>query len=683
MFMKAGNKIIALVAAALAGIAAYTTTYAQGVPIIHPPAQFESLKGVIVPLPTNLADFVKNKPMAIRLGKALFWDMSIGGDGKTSCASCHFHAGADNRSVNQLSPGLNGPNPTVYNPTQTGAGGPNYLLVRQDFPFHVLADPLDRNSAILFDTDDVTSSQGVFPGEFNAVAPVVANAQADNCQNIVDTRFNVGGHSTRRVEPRNTPTTINAVFNYRNFWDGRANNVFNGVNPFGFRDTNAGVYVAATTAATPVKTAISMLNASTASQAVGPPLSGFEMSCASKTFPFLAQRILGRRGLMGQNVDKTDSVLGVDRYPTATGVGTGIKSTYLTMLQAAFVNKYWQSTVPVVIGGVSFKQREANFALFFGLAIMMYESTLVSDDAPLDRMLTGTDPNALTSEELLGMAVFAGKGKCIACHHGPELTAAGTPLRAAAEEHGLVERMLMAENAVAHYDSGFYNIGVRPTIEDLGVGGQDPFGNPLSFTRQYQNAGIPDNGVNIQPDRFQVNPCTFSVDPCVKSTPANFREAVDGSFKVPTLRNVELTGPYFHNGSRSTLEQVVEFYNRGGDSRSVDPNSDTTGLGNNPSNKDADITELLLTVEEKSALAAFLKRPLTDDRVRCDKAPFDHPELRIPDGHSGDNIWTDLDPLTGNSLDYVRTIFATGAAGHCATPLVPFDWTLRDRPGTQ
>ena len=39
------------------------------------------------------------------LGKALFWDSSVGGDGQ-ACASCHFNAGADPRIVNQLNPGL-------------------------------------------------------------------------------------------------------------------------------------------------------------------------------------------------------------------------------------------------------------------------------------------------------------------------------------------------------------------------------------------------------------------------------------------------------------------------------------------------------------------------------------------------------------------------------------------------
>ena len=44
--------------------------------------------------------------MARALGKALFWDMQVGSDGIQACASCHFRAGADPRSRNQLSPGL-------------------------------------------------------------------------------------------------------------------------------------------------------------------------------------------------------------------------------------------------------------------------------------------------------------------------------------------------------------------------------------------------------------------------------------------------------------------------------------------------------------------------------------------------------------------------------------------------
>ena len=51
-------------------------------------------------------DFVKDPVMARALGKALFWDMQVGSDGVQACASCHFRAGADPRSKNQVSPGL-------------------------------------------------------------------------------------------------------------------------------------------------------------------------------------------------------------------------------------------------------------------------------------------------------------------------------------------------------------------------------------------------------------------------------------------------------------------------------------------------------------------------------------------------------------------------------------------------
>ena len=66
-----------------------------------------SLKNVPVPEPPNLADFVKDKQAAIALGKAMFWDMQFGSDGVQGCASCHSKAGADNRTKNQISPGLN------------------------------------------------------------------------------------------------------------------------------------------------------------------------------------------------------------------------------------------------------------------------------------------------------------------------------------------------------------------------------------------------------------------------------------------------------------------------------------------------------------------------------------------------------------------------------------------------
>lgn len=638
----------------------------------------QSLRGVPVPEPARLGEFIKDREKAIVLGKALFWDMSVGSDGRTACASCHFHAGADNRVKNQLSPGLNSVNgspanvmfnkpypPDASTTTRSGgAGGPNYRLRRGDFPFHVLQDPLDRNSPVLYDTDDVASSQGVFNRAFKAPG----RRRMDDCMLLPDPVFMVQGHQTRRVEPRNTPTTINAVFNFRNFWDGRANWVFNGVSPFGNRDADARVFENRDGVITPIR--IALEHSSAASQAVGPPGSEFEMSCGGRMFPQIGRRLLPLRPLLRQYVHPQDSALGAYRHPTRNGLGL----TYADLVRAAFQDKYWNGTQQLDLGGVTFSQMEANFSLFFGLAIQMYEGTLVSDDAPLDRFLGAAgapgDPNALSEQERLGMAIFLGKGKCINCHKGPQLTGAGTPLIRENQQDGLVERMLMGDERVALYDNGFYNIGVRPTFEDLGVGAKDPFGSPLSFTRQFLNIVAGRNA----PDPFQVNPCSFEVDPCVPVIDANHREAVDGAFKTPGLRNVALTGPYFHNGGQATLEQVVAFYNRGGDRRG--PNgSDTTGFGRNPSNLDADITPLGLTDDEQTALVAFLRNVLTDERVRWERAPFDHPELFITHGHIGNEYRVLPNPFNGAALDSLREVKAVGANGRSIDlgPLRSFD----------
>ncbi|MFN0008749.1 MAG: cytochrome-c peroxidase [Planctomycetota bacterium] len=86
-----------------------------------------------------------------------------------------------------------------------------------------------------------------------------------------------------------------------------------------------------------------------------------------------------------------------------------------------------------------------------------------------------------------------------------------------------------------------------------------------------------------------------------------------GAMRVPSLRNVELRAPYFHNGSMATLEDVIDFYDRGGDFDA--PNLPPT------------IRPLGLSAQQKTALAAFLRRPLTDARVASAQPPFDHPAL--------------------------------------------------------
>ena len=63
------------------------------------------LRLIPVPEPANLGDFVLDKSVAIQLGKAFFWDEQAGSDGSQACASCHFAAGADVRTRNQVNPG--------------------------------------------------------------------------------------------------------------------------------------------------------------------------------------------------------------------------------------------------------------------------------------------------------------------------------------------------------------------------------------------------------------------------------------------------------------------------------------------------------------------------------------------------------------------------------------------------
>ena len=69
------------------------------------------------------------------------------------------------------------------------------------------------------------------------------------------------------------------------------------------------------------------------------------------------------------------------------------------------------------------------------------------------------------------------------------------------------------------------------------------------------------------------------------------------AFKTPTVRNIALTAPYMHNGVFNTLEEVVDFYDRGGGA----------GLGFGLPNQTLPEDKLNLTQFEKKALVAFLK----------------------------------------------------------------------------
>jgi cytochrome c peroxidase len=627
-----------------------------------------TLKVVPIRLPDNIDDFVRDQQWAITLGKALYWDMQAGSDGITACATCHYHAGADNRSKNQLNPDnahtSGAPLAITYDPTATGGGGANYTPTLADFPFHRLADPLDRDSDVLFTTDDVMGSQGVFPRTFNQIMSGQLNDDCDCDSN----EMNVAGVQARSTTGRNTPSSINAILNARQFWDGRANMHFNGVDPFGLRNPAAVVYEKIGLDIAPIR--VDIFPASLASQAVGPPLSGAEMSCAGRSFPELGRKMLRLKPLGLQMVDATDSVLGVHAEPG----GPGLTATYGMMIRKAFEPRWWAGRALTPDG---FRQMEANFSLYWGLALLMYESTLVSDDSPFDQFREG-DLTALTADEGAGMLLFFNQvNKCHNCHVGAEFTGAAIShqfpvLPTSILPNDLfIENMIMGDGTQAFYDGGFYNIGVTPTVDDIGTGGTDPFGNPLSFARQVIDKfdlGIP----APDPEAQAFDPCALVTTTCVPFN-LDVADAVDGSFKTPGLRNIELTGPYFHSGSYGTLKGVVEFYNRGGNRRLNADLTDTTGFGPNGSNLDEVIAPLGMTDAEVDSMVAFMKA-LTDERVRWEAAPFDHPQLFLLEGIEGDELLAPPITLCNGILkgkDEFNEIPAVGAAGRSAIPGVP------------
>jgi cytochrome c peroxidase len=586
------------------------------------------LSKIPVPEPENLSLFVSDKAAAVRLGKALFWDMQAGSDGVLACASCHFKAGADDRLTNQLHPGP--AIPPALQPRMEIGSGPNYTLQPFDFPFFQVFPvdsrlgidpdtglPLDPGSFITRNFNDIAGSQGITLVDFlniNAGSPLDSGIP----------RLSPHFGSSRQVTGRNAPSVINAVFNYSNFWDGRANNIFNGENPLGPLDQQAGVWLDENGAL--VKQKIALRNASLASQATGPPLNSVEMSYAGRTFPQLGRKLLSLPPLAGQMVHPRDSVLGglsravLQADGTLSGApGLVPGASYAELIREAFDPRYWSSSQATAEG---FSQMEANFSLFWGLAIQLYEATLVSDQTPFDRFTAG-NVNALSLPAQNGFATFV--SKCAVCHSGSEFSAAavGSNLPACLPPdcnlpvftNNTSQRLVQTGQTVSGglSDAGFMNIGVRPTSDDPGRGGV--IGLSLSFSRLAQLASQGD--------------LPFVTPKLPAGTTAGTPTDVNGAFKIPGIRNVELTAPYFHNGSMLTLEQVMEFYTRGGNF----PENPELALAMQP------IRNLKGNATKRSELVEFMKS-LTDERVRNESAPFDHPELRIPSGDVADTMTT-------------------------------------------
>lgn len=470
-----------------------------------------------VPVPQPTGGDIINQAAAIRLGKALFWDMQTGGDGLTACASCHFLAGTDDRRLNTIHPGPDGLFQAVSGPGAQFNG-----------------------NTLPLTTDDIVGSQGVVSSLFQSINPDPSIA-ADTCTLTPSLLFG----TNRQVTGRNTPSAIGAVYFRDNFWDGRANHRFNGLDPFGNTGNASGSLT-------------SIENASLASQAVGAPNNDVEMSCAGRAFNHpgsLGSKLLARQPLRLQLVSLTDSVLGGLSAAPANGlICDSAPCTYTQLIQEAF-------------GSDLANNAEAQFSRIWGQAVQAYEATLIPSDTPFDRFLAGNS-NAMTESQKRGWGRFTGKGDCESCHAGSELSDATVSFAAA---EGLINN--------DGGDQGFHNIGVRPTAEDLGRAGLGPNGVPWSVSGSTKDRG---------------------------------------AFKTPGLRNLTLTAPYFHNGGKATIADVVDFYDRGGDFNNAEKASGMDPIGFNS--------------DQRAELIDFLTNALTDCRVEKKRAPFDHPSLQIPNG---------------------------------------------------
>ncbi len=176
------------------------------------------------------------------------------------------------------------------------------------------------------------------------------------------------------------------------------------------------------------------------------------------------------------------------------------------------------------------------------MAIAAFERTLVSRDAPLDRFLQG-DRQAFSDDAHRGYEIFTGKGRCTTCHHGPNLA-----------------------------DNRFHALQVKENPEHT----KDP---RIAATRRFvaKVSGFADyRTLDEDPGRYLVTK----------------NEKDWKAFRTPTLREVAATAPYMHNGVYATLEEVIDFFDRGG------------GEGNGV------LKPLGLTTDEKRQLRVFLEEGL-------------------------------------------------------------------------
>ena len=185
-------------------------------------------------------------------------------------------------------------------------------------------------------------------------------------------------------------------------------------------------------------------------------------------------------------------------------------------------------------------------------AIASYERTQLSFDSPFDHFIAG-DKNAIDDAAKRGWELFNTRGRCNKCH-------------------ALTEDKRDVTNFT---DNDFHNIGIGIIRH-----------NVVALARQAEQ--LINSGDKAAIDRAAIQTDMSSLGRFLITK----REPDIASFKTPDVRNVLVTGPYFHDGSQETLWDVIDHYNKG------------AGLQN--PYLDQDIQPLALTEGDIDDLVAFL-----------------------------------------------------------------------------
>lgn len=190
-------------------------------------------------------------------------------------------------------------------------------------------------------------------------------------------------------------------------------------------------------------------------------------------------------------------------------------------------------------------------------AIASFERTVIAGNSPFDRYYYAGEADALTDEQVRGLDVFVNKGRCVSCHTIEQTQALFT-------------------------DNRFHNIGVGFKR----IRGKEAE-TAAAFQKSKKAGADVDVTVLTQANMSELG--RFAVTDNVTEI---------GSFKTPTLRNIDRTAPYMHDGSLATLEDVVDFYNNGGREEETDPLSGFQSGGIRPLDlADAEIQELVAFME--------------------------------------------------------------------------------------